>query len=657
MEFFPYKLRKNQEQIMSTILRVLEDGKDFVFESGTGSGKTICAASAALSFAVSHQKKIIYTTRTNAQQRQVILELRGIRSHLKTNHSNLFGLGMQGRGNMCLLARNDPEFASGSAEELSKVCAAEKKKVTSGKKKGCPYYRTFLSEKDRVDAVKQQVKETLPTAEELIDLCEKQKLCPYELNKELIPEATLIVVPYIYVFDTMIRNMLLDWCAVGDEDVVVIVDEAHNLPDYLRDLFSAYLSYWMLTSCVQEAEKYGDPSLADGTCSVSVFCKHLLEILQDLRDTYVYQLTEGTLQIRNHKEQQDAFLPSHEMETELMARLKITSRTLRDCVKDLIAYGEKIQEYRQKEGSLPRSYLHKLGVFLEFWTTVEMDQYIKLVVDDSNGRNPRIEAYCVDPSLGARVLEQFHGSIHMSGTLEPLEEYRDSLGLSRHTELVTYPSPFPKENRLLLYAKDVSTKYSDLQQDITMIERMTSHIRDVCNQFPRNTMVFFPSFNTMKLFTKNGLCNDINRCLYVEEQGMSQAELMTLVEDFKQSGHQEQGAALFSVIGGRISEGMDFPDEQLEIAVLVGIPYPKPSARQRGLQRYYDMKFGKGWEYTVKAPTARKLLQSIGRLIRTEQDRGVAVILDKRAVRFQQYLTDLKPTSKPLEDIHHFLQQ
>jgi len=158
------------------------------------------------------------------------------------------------------------------------------------------------------------------------------------------------------------------------------------------------------------------------------------------------------------------------------------------------------------------------------------------------------------------------------------------------------------------------------------------------------------------MFRNKGYFTDIERCLYVEEQAMSQSDLMDLVIDFKRCGvENSNGAALFSVIGGRISEGMDFPAEQLEIAVIVGIPYPKPTARQRGLQRYYDLKFGKGWEYTVNAPAARKLLQSIGRLIRDENDRGVAVVLDKRAPRFKQYISDMRESKNLLADISSFM--
>jgi DNA excision repair protein ERCC-2 len=157
------------------------------------------------------------------------------------------------------------------------------------------------------------------------------------------------------------------------------------------------------------------------------------------------------------------------------------------------------------------------------------------------------------------------------------------------------------------------------------------------------------------MFKRNNDFSKIQRSVFLEEQKMSQSALIDLIDDFKSYGDNDgDGAALFSVMGGRISEGMDFPAEQLEIAVIVGIPYPKPTARQKGLQRYYDMKFRKGWEYTVEAPAARKMLQSIGRLIRDEEDRGVAVILDRRAARFKKYIRDLTLTDNLIGDMKHF---
>jgi len=655
MSLFPYNSRKNQTAIMQTIKRTLTDGQNLVFESGTGSGKTICTLTATLEFSLENNKKIIYTTRTNAQQRQVILELREIRKKNEKLEDQIFGIGMQGRSNMCILARNDSEFSKGNAEELSKLCSSEKKKAkTNGKDKGCIFYRNFL-DKDKSKKSLDWFRKNLPTAEEFIEYCENKKICPYEINKILIRESRLVVVPYIYVFDLMIRNMLFDCLGVPEDDIILVVDEAHNLPDYIRDLYSAQLSMYMLNSCIFEAEKYGDPSMVDGNFSVSEFCKILIEIVNDLRDTYVFGILEDgirTCAVKNN----DAFIPSHEFETEILSRLKITSKTLHDVIGDLTAYGEKIQEYRQKDGKLPRSFLHKLGLFLDFWISLEMNQYSKLIIDESSGKNPRIEAFCLDPSVGSNILHNFYSSIHMSGTLEPLEEYRDSMGLSDKTELISYPSPFPKENRKILFVRDVTTKYDEILKDDKIIERMMNHVTNICNSFPKNTMVFFPSFNIMSIFRRNTEIRKINRCLYFEEQEMSQMALMDLVSDFKEQGNgMGNGAALFSVMGGRISEGMDFPAKQLEIAMIVGIPYPKPTARQRGLQRYYDLKFRKGWEYTVEAPTARKLLQSIGRLIRDENDRGVAIILDRRAPRFKKYIYDLEESNNLIKDIHSFI--
>ena len=144
MDLFPYNPRKNQIAIMQTLKKNLNSRENIVFESGTGSGKTICTLTAALEYAIENNKKIIYSTRTNAQQRQVILELRKIREKNKELKEKIFGVGIQGRSNMCILARNDLELAKGTSEELSKYCSSEKKKAKASgdsKNNGCIYYK------------------------------------------------------------------------------------------------------------------------------------------------------------------------------------------------------------------------------------------------------------------------------------------------------------------------------------------------------------------------------------------------------------------------------------------------------------------------------------------------------------------------------------
>jgi len=656
MEFFPYTPRPHQQAIVTTISNAFNDRSHLVIESGTGTGKTICVLTAALNYALAHEKKIIYITRTNAQQQQVIKELRAIRQTLKDTDSRkekMIGVGIQGRSNMCPHAKNDEELSKGTSEELSKFCSNEKKK-TRNSHKGCPYYRNFVNEKDQVEDMIEWIKKELPTAETFIQYCEQKTICPYELNKKIVRDATVVVIPYIYIFDITIRNMLFDWLGVAEEDVLLIVDEAHNLPDYLRDLFSTQLSAWMLRNCGYEAKDYGNPSIADGHFTIASFCKTMEDIIRELRDTYVYSILEDGIR-KGPSSKTDAFLPKNEFLTELSNRTGISQKQVHDIIEDLIAYGEKIQEAKQKRNKLPRSYLHKLGMFLDFWMNIAHDQYSKLIVDDADGKNPRIEAYCLDPSVGTKILSKFHSTIHMSGTLEPLEEYRDSMGLAPSTTLISFPSPFSKQNKKLFFVSDVTTKYAELSRDPEIKERLWQYIFSICNNYEQNTMIFFPSFNVLSMFKRNNDFSKIQRSIYLEEQKMPQSALIDLIDEFKSQGDNDgDGAAMFSVMGGRISEGMDFPAEQLEIAVIVGIPYPKPTARQKGLQRYYDMKFRKGWEYTVDAPAARKMLQSIGRLIRDENDRGVAVILDRRASRFKKYLRDLRLTKDLFSEMDEF---
>ncbi|HEX08371.1 MAG TPA: ATP-dependent DNA helicase, partial [Thermoplasmatales archaeon] len=651
MKLFPYTLRKNQKEIMQTIVNTLSREGHFVFESSTGSGKTICALAATLEFALQHNKKIIYATRTHAQQRQVILELREIRKKNKDLQDRLFGIGLQGRAHMCLLAKEDPELRNGTAEELSRFCSAQKKKTLKNREaldgKGCNFFKNLRDRKDDVDEIIEWCKKSLPTSEDFVTHCWHKQLCPYELSKMIAPDAMIIVVPYIYVFDPSIRIMLLDWLSVTEEDIILVVDEAHNLPDYVRDLFSAGLSIWSLRNAIYETERYGNPSLLNGRFKISEFCNTLINIIEYLRDKY---LTSS----HSSRENGDALIREHELEEEILSRLNINSFNLDEIIHDLIAYGENVCETREEEGRIPRSFIKRTGSFLDFWFNLESEQYIKLITAEPNKNNPRLEAYCLDPSVGTNIVNNFHSSIHMSGTLEPLEEYRDSIGLIKeNTELVSYPPTFPIENRRILYVRDVTTRYEEINTRKEIVKKIMSHIISICNNFDRNTIVFFPSFDVLSRFLQNNIINTLKRGVYVEKREMTQIELMDMIEDFK-FPESKNGSILFSVIGGRISEGMDFPAEQLEIVIIVGIPYPRPTAKQRGLQRYYDIKFGKGWEYTVEAPTARKLMQAIGRLIRNKDDKGVAIILDRRAARFRKYIKDLKESKNLLEDINSF---
>lgn len=592
---------------MDLIRSSLEKRAHLVVESGTGTGKTVCALSACLEHCKAHGKKLLYVTRTNSQQRQVMFELRQIRGRFP-----VFAVALQGRRNMCPLMRTDSELAEGTPEELSKVCSERKAKVIRGEGEACRYYAATIGED--LQPVMRYASEELPTAEEFANYCVDRGLCPYEVSKIHVPAADVVTAPYIMFFDGFIRHALADWMACSLPDIVLVVDEAHNLPTYARELESARLSNVALRLAGKEVDEFGDPEVSDGI---------------SLRD--VLMMTEEILDktVEEYLIDEDGIIPQSQVEEELMFRTKQTSRGIRSMLTQMSNFGEMVRDNKKLVGRLPRSYVHGAANFLTFWQGLDEGEYVKLIVEDSDTR--AFEAFCLDASIACRPMLECHASVHMSGTLEPLLEYRDSIGLPKDARLADVPSPFPPDNRLVLFVDDVTTKFDDMERDRTMVDRIAGHIRELVSSVPRSTIVFYPSYALMeKISSRTGGASD-GRSVYFEKRAMGQGDFMKVVSDFKLA---KGNSLLHAISGGRVSEGIDFPGEEMELAIIAGIPYPKPTAKQRALEHFCELRFGKGWDHAVKAPTARKLQQAIGRLIRSETDRGVAIVLDKRAVHF-----------------------
>ncbi len=639
--------------MIGDIYSVAENGKDLILQSKTGSGKTVCSLSALLSYCISNGKKLIYTTRTNSQQNQVISEVRTITEKIPPGTDvdwDTPAVPLQGRRNLCPLMDSMEDFREAVPEELSLMCSFRKKRTTEFiervgmekieppdpkesqrliEDKMCPYYLGLLTAEK--GELKDWMAETIPTAQEISTKCRQLGICPYEFLKTRLKDSLLTVMPYIYVFNDSIRGHLLEWLCEDTTNIVLVVDEAHNLPDYLRDMYSFTLSSPTVTAARNEADNYGIGVFCQDI-KMSDFLDALKNALSDLADDFLYWESPGGEVV----ELEDAFIPQDSLESALMSSFATTSRVIERGLERMALDGLAIKERKREEGKLPRSYLHIVAAFLKRWTSLTEDYYVKLIY---GRKNPQLEGYCLDPQKGGIIARTFHASIHMSGTLAPLPEYRDCLGLG-NSILKDYPSPFDPANLRIIYHPDLTTKYSQFRGNEDMVHRFKGEIVAVLNAHRCNTMVFFPSFKTMELLSGElyAIEGHESRDLFYEDPHASQEELLSSVRRFKEL----KGAVFFSVMGGRISEGMDFPGEALELAVLVGIPFPKPTARSKGLRRYYDIKTGDGWLFAVMAPAIRKVLQCMGRIIRSSEDRGVAVILDYRVRRFEEFLEGLE---------------
>ena len=596
-DLFPYEYRPGQRELVRFISNTVDDGMSPVVEAGTGTGKTVSALAATLPTVLERGMKVIYLTRTKSQQKQVIREAAAI------GHGILC-VGLQGRtAASCPMMRDDPDLASGTSEEISKLCS-EYKRRDAGECR-CRFYANI--EHTDIDSWVERIREEHPEPEGFARLCEEAELCPYEMLKYALPHADVIAASYPFVFMPQILARLVDWIGIPLHRMVIVVDEAHNLPDYLRDVQTFEYSRAALDLAEKEARENGDSEVHEGLT--------VTDIVGVLREVLGYAVKEYLID-------DDGILPPYFLEDELMSRLGMTSVSIMRIVQALEDIGDSIAERKKQRRKLPRSYIGSMGRFMRAWLTGSEDCHVRLVL---GGDNPCFQSYCMDPSGASDPLNECFASVHMSGTLEPIDAYIRDIGLDRAVP-TTLNGFFPRENLLTLYSDEVSMRYEDRFIE-SNYARLRQLLYDTVNSVRVNTAVFFPSYQFMDRMLDDGVASDLGRDIYYERRDMPQEELMEVFDSFRTS----EGSVLFCVTGGRISEGLDFPDKSLELAVLIGIPYPKPTAKMRAMTRYYDAKFGDGRLYVSIIPASRKMRQSIGRLIRSETDRGVAVILDRRA--------------------------
>ena len=193
---------------------------------------------------------------------------------------------------------------------------------------------------------------------------------------------------------------------------------------------------------------------------------------------------------------------------------------------------------------------------------------------------------------------------------------------------------------MVFFDPNVSTRYEELRADPGAIGDIADRLAEVLLNLPVKTAVFFPSFDLMERVLAAGLAGALPPTAVIESRRLPMGDLWRSIEGLKK---EPGGGVLLGVTGGRIAEGVDFPDDELEAVVVVGIPYPRPSAKREALRAYLDSTVGHGWEYAVEAPAQRAILQALGRMIRSENDRGIGIILDRRAASFASALPGLAP--------------
>lgn len=626
--YLPYEPRPMQLDIIADIRSALESHRHIVLESGTGTGKTIVSLAGALEYIKrpeNHNMKIIYITRTNSQSDQVMKELKAISALHPVS-----GITLSGRNKSCPLLMSRPDFASLSPSALSTLCSDRKSHTNQGRAGGCSYYAGV---QERGETIAKWAKSFFPKADEFDAYCKNVGICPYESRKLIMKEFDVIVAPYIHIIDPGIRASLFQNLGLDEKDIILIVDEAHNMIEHAREMESFSIPMRLVASAFDECIAFENAYVTEDV--------GLKDFIRAIRSSMSAIATE-----RIAFGKKEALIPAREFEDRVCKALGTLPGSIDDMSSGLMELAQKRMDAISDTDN-PSSPLWDLAVNLEKWVRSPSDRYVKSIKVNDDGEY--LSAACIDPSEIPLFFRKLNGSIHMSGTLQPITQYVRVLGLPDNTIPRKYPSPFPAENRRTVYYKDVTTLYSELSKNPGMYEKLQDCIVNLCDTVHKNTMVFFTSYSLMSKF-RNYLSRHITKPQYWEESGKSR-QTMQMVNSFR----REKDAVFFCVMGGSVAEGIDFPGDELEFAIIVGIPYPPPTLESDAMSKMFDSRFGsgKGWEYVSSVPAQRKIRQASGRLIRKETDRGLTVILDNRASRFAKIL-EAVPTDDPVEEARKF---
>ena len=596
MEYFPYaSVRPFQDQFINTIFTGVKERRSVLIEGSNGLGKTISALSAVLPTAIEKKLKILYVARTHRQHERVIEELKEIsKKHPVT------GVSLRGRNEMCL-----NKFESGQAYDskaLMEVCELLKAK---GK---CPYYKNAGEQTYDYLQLQQQISTRPYKSSEIMRICKKKKICPYELIKSAISDVNVVALSYLYVFDSGIRTAFLKNFDTQLQKIILIVDEAHNLPETAIDISSSSLSLFVMRQAELEAKRFGYED-------IEAFSR----------------LLQNETEKRAETVRREEPIP-HQFLTEIV-REKGGILTPRSFFQNLSDAGVAIKKTLLAEGKHPRSYIHGMSEFLLRWLDTAGDEsYINIIskyFTRENAMTAKLEIVALDPSKATQpVFSSTYSNVIMSGTLQPLDAYAKITKLPENTIQHIAPSPFPREHIFSAVCLGVSTAMESRTPE--MYQTMIKRIREVVENTPVNTGIFAASFEVLRGLSEAGLEEKINKPLYCECRGMSSKANEKIVMEFKECA-LTGGAVFLGVQGGRTSEGVDFPGNQMNSVIVIGVPYAEPTPRVKAQIEYYEKRFPKlGREYGYILPAMKKASQAAGRPVRTLDDRGAILFFDYR---------------------------
>ncbi|GAA0178137.1 ATP-dependent DNA helicase [Clostridium sediminicola] len=561
---FPFEdFRDGQRKLSVCTYKTIEEGETLFAQAPTGIGKTVATIFPSIkAMQKGFTSKVFYLTaktitRTAAVKAYELMKENGLRFKVLT---------ITAKEKICF---ND---------EVN--CDPEK----------CKYAKGHF---DRVnEAIFEIYNEENISRENIEKYAKKYCVCPFEFSLDLAFWADGIICDYNYVFDPRVHLKRL----FGDDgsDYVFLVDEAHNLVDRAREMFSAELFKKEILElkklCKEEA-------------------KELTSILNKINSYFV--------KLRKLCEEKGKYITDNECPKELISLLiKFTNKAEKWLV-----------ENNNCKEELKKGVLEIYFNALTFIRTSEMYDEKFITYEELIPNNDvKLKLYCMDPStLLKDAMGRGKATILFSATLTPMDYFLDLLGGNENSYRVKLKSPFKRENLSVLIDGKTSTKYRNREYTYGKI---ADNIFSVIKQKKGNYLVFFPSYKYMDNVFLNFKERYEKINIICQSIGMSEEERENFLNKFKNDN--DNSLVAFAVMGGIFGEGIDLAGDRLLGAIIVGVALPQICFERDIIKDYFNEKNGFGFDYSYVYPGMNKVMQAVGRVIRTEEDKGVALLIDDR---------------------------
>ncbi len=456
----------------------------------------------------------------------------------------------------------------------------------------CEYARGYY---DRInDAIAAIFALDALNREQIVRTAKKFRVCPFEFSLDLSRYTDCLICDYNYVFDP--RVYLRRFFQEENGDYIFLIDETHNLVDRSREMFSA--------------EIYKQPIL-DLRRHLKTELPHIFKSLGRI-NAWMVEARKKFQESHNPLAEKS---PPDELFALLRGFLFIAERWLSQNIKT---------PFRE--------------ALLDLYFTISgfirvADQYDQCYTScyEKAGKDLKIKLFCIDPSGHLeKALKRCRSAIFFSATMTPMDYFRKILGCDPTAQYLILDSPFPHQNLGLFISDQISTYYRHRDQTVSQVSRIISVLVE---QKKGNYLLYFPSYAYMrKIYDSFTACNPQTETI-LQTPGMKESERESFLKCFAQDNSQTLVG--FAVMGGIFGEGIDLVGDRLLGAVVVGVGLPGISLERELIKEYFSVTLGAGFEYAYLYPGINRVLQAAGRVIRTENDRGVVLLIDQRYARFQ----------------------